>query len=73
MMIRRTYSLLLTVVLLAAGLSAYAIDRQTLKTYAQSLKGKKKEALKEAVYELTKSATVLTYGSGKNSTWYQGR
>lgn len=69
-MIRRTYSLLLTVALLAAGLSAYAIDRQTLKTYAQSLKGKKKEALKEAVYELTKSATVLSYGKGDNSTWW---
>ena len=51
-------------------MSAYAIDRQTLKTNDQSLKGKKKEALKEAVYELTKSATVLTYGNGKNSTWW---
>ena len=37
--------------------------------YYSSLKGKSGRELKNAVHEIIKDANVLSYGSGKNSTW----
>ena len=56
--------------LTTAGLSAFAIERTKLVSYAQSLKGKKKAELKTAIYNLTGKANTLSYGSGSNSTWW---
>ena len=56
--------------LTTAGLSAYAINRTQLVSYAQSLKGKKKAELKTAIYNLTGNAKTLSYGDGSNSTWW---
>lgn len=56
--------------LTTAGLSAFAIERTKLVSYAQSLKGKKKAELKTAIYNLTGNANTLSYGSGSNSTWW---
>ncbi|MDY5033127.1 MAG: endonuclease, partial [Prevotella sp.] len=56
--------------LTTAGLSAFAINRTQLVSYAQSLKGKKKAELKTAIYNLTGKANTLSYGSGSNSTWW---
>lgn len=56
--------------LTTAGLSAFAIERTKLVSYAQSLKGKKKAELKTAIYNLTGQANTLSYGSGSNSTWW---
>ena len=38
--------------------------------YYDSLKGKSGPALKNAVHELIKKATVYEYGSGKGKTWW---
>jgi len=52
-----------------AVMSAGAITRSELASYASSLKGKKKGELKTAIYNLCQPTTVLTYGSGTQSTW----
>lgn len=51
-------------------MSANAIDRQSLKQYAASLKGLKKEQLKNALHTLMDKKAVLKYGSGNNGTWW---
>lgn len=64
--------------LLLLALSANAIDRSKLVSYASSLNGKKKEALKTEVCKIisrndqdqSKAHIVLDYGSGKNKTWW---
>lgn len=64
--------------LLFLALAAHAIDRSKLITYASSLNGKKKEALKTAVCKIIsrndlnqdQAHIVLDYGSGKNKTWW---
>ena len=55
---------------LMVSLPAVAIDRQSLASYASALNGKKKEALKTAIYNIIKNPTVLDYGSGIGATWY---
>ena len=52
------------------SLPANAIDRQSLASYASALNGKKKEALKTAIYNIIKNHSVLEYGSGVGATWY---
>lgn len=66
----RLLRITLITLLTTAGLSAYAINRTQLVSYAQSLKGKKKAELKTAIYNLTGKANTLSYGSGSNSTWW---
>ncbi|MBP5508873.1 MAG: endonuclease [Prevotella sp.] len=64
--------------LLFLALAAHAIDRSKLINYASSLNGKKKEALKTAVYNIIRKNDqnpsnehiVLDYGNGKNKTWW---
>ena len=58
-------------ILLALPLLVQAIDRNSLATYASSLKGLKKEALKTAAYNvMNENLTTLGYGSGINKTWW---
>ena len=52
------------------AMPAWSIDRQSLASYASALNGKKKEALKTAIYNIIKNPTVLSYGSGEGATWY---
>lgn len=57
--------------LLALPLLVQAIDRKSLVSYASSLKGLKKEALKTAAYNvMNNNLNTLSYGSGKESTWW---
>lgn len=57
--------------LLALTTWAHAITRDSLVNYSSSLSGLKKESLKTAVYKLlNKNVSMLTYGSGKNKTWW---
>lgn len=51
------------------SLSAHAINRQALTTYAASLKGLKGASLKAALMPLLKPKQVLEYGSGQGHTW----
>lgn len=60
---------LLAAVILGLGTSAHAIDRNALIQYASSLKGLKKEALKNELYNIMKQKSVLGYGSGMGCTW----
>lgn len=57
--------------LLALSTWTYAISRDSLVNYAGSLNGLKKENLKTAAYNVMRSnVSMLTYGSGKNKTWW---
>ncbi len=62
--------ILIAIVMLMGTNVAMSITRQQLASYAQSLKGIKKEELKDAAYELMSEKTVLDYGSGTNKTWW---
>lgn len=53
-----------------AALPASPTLAQIPEGYYSSLKGKKGSELKTAVYNIVKSAKVLSYGSGKNKTWW---
>ncbi|MGN1263472.1 MAG: endonuclease [Prevotella sp.] len=58
-------------IMLAVALSSSftAIDAQIPNGYYASLKGKKGAEVKDAVYNVIKSANVLSYGSGSGHTW----
>lgn len=56
--------------LIGVSTSANAIDRNALAQYASSLKGLKKEQLKNALHTLMDKKNVLKYGSGAGHTWY---
>ncbi len=62
--------ILIAIVMLLSTNVAMSITRQQLASYAQSLKGMKKEELKDATHELMSEKTVLDYGSGTNKTWW---
>ena len=63
----RLITILLTIIF---SLPASAITRSSLVSYASSLQGLKKAALKTAVYNIIKDPSVLAYGSGYNATWW---
>ena len=63
----KTKAIAALVVAAAASLTASA---QIPTGYYDSLKGKKGAELKNAVHNLIKDAEVLSYGSGKGSTWW---
>lgn len=63
----------LSIILCLLALSAWghAITRDSLVNYSRSLNGLKKESLKTATYRLmNKNVSMLTYGSGKEKTWW---
>lgn len=66
----RLFRITLLTLIAATAMPAHAIERSKLVSYAQSLKGKKKEELKTAIYNLTRNANTLSYGDGTNSTWW---
>ena len=61
--------MIIAAALIGVSTSANAIDRNALAQYASSLKGLKKEQLKQKLHELMNKKTVLKYGSGKRKTW----
>ncbi|MCR5077230.1 MAG: endonuclease [Prevotella sp.] len=67
---RKYLKTILASVLLGFTTSAGAINHDALVQYASSLKGLKKEQLKQALHELMRQKDVLDYGSGKHNTWY---
>lgn len=67
---KKTIRILAVAALSAVALSANAIERNKLVSYAQSLKGKNKGELKTAICNLIGKANVLSYGSGSNGTWW---
>lgn len=56
--------------MVAYACTAIYAQAQIPKGYYDSLKGKKGTELKTAVHKIIKYATVLSYGSGPNATWY---
>ena len=66
----RLFKMVVATTLIGISMSANAIDRQSLKQYAASLKGLKKEELKSALHTLMDKKTVLKYGSGNKGTWW---
>ena len=66
----RLFRITLLTLIAAAAMPAHAIERSKLVSYAQSLKGKKEAELKTAIYNLTRNANTLNYGSGTNCTWW---
>jgi len=66
----RLFKMVVAMTLIGLSMSANAIDRQSLKQYAASLKGLKKEQLKSALHTLMDKKTVLKYGSGNKGTWW---
>ena len=66
----RLFKMVVATTLIGISMSANAIDRQSLKQYAASLKGLKKEQLKNALHTLMDKKAVLKYGSGNNGTWW---
>ena len=65
----RYFRMIIAAALIGVSTSANAIDRNALAQYASSLKGLKKEQLKQKLHELMNEKTVLKYGSGKGKTW----
>lgn len=61
----RYFRMIIAAALIGVSTSANAIDRNALAQYASSLKGLKKEQLKQKLHELMNEKTVLKYGSGK--------
>lgn len=60
----------LSVCLSFAGTTqAQSLSRAELAKYAAALAGKKKAELKTAIYTTCQPQTLLSYGSGVNSTW----
>ena len=66
----RTKLLQLALAFAATAMPALPSLAQIPDGYYNSLKGKKGAELKSAVYNIVKSAKVLSYGSGKNKTWW---
>ncbi len=66
----RLFKMVIATTLIGISMSANAIDRQSLKQYAASLKGLKKEQLKNALHTLMDKKDVLKYGSGNKRTWW---
>lgn len=59
----------LSVLFLGLTMQAGAIERDSLESYAASLKGLKGAELKTAIYNLCQPKQVLQYGGGEGKTW----
>lgn len=68
-MLMRKNLLKVTFAIFASVLPALSSLAQIPDGYYNSLKGKKGAELKTAVYNIVKSAKVLSYGKGENGTW----
>ena len=55
----RLFKMVVATTLIGLSMSANAIDRQSLKQYAASLRGLKKEELKKALHTLMDKKTVF--------------
>ena len=67
----RYLKMVIAAALIGVSTSANAIDRNALAQYASSLKGLKKEQLKNALHTLMDKKSVLKYGGrGPGYTWY---
>ena len=63
------FAVLYLCLLCTAQSFATSLTRSQIVSYASSLKGLKKAELKTAIYNLCQPKTILSYGSGSNSTW----
>jgi endonuclease I len=68
-MCNRKNTIILCLAVFALSMMTEAAFANVPLNYYSSLKGLKKDALKTAVYNIIKNATVLSYGSGAGKTW----